>query len=203
MRRLPTVAFGEGGPPQRVARYGWQATLALTECTTPIWRWRRSTSAQRKAVVSAQRSPASPRATRAPGTANPSRTSSLQSDERICGRFPDTGIAWRPLETHVEAITQLPSGELRAGAVKARSPHRGGAALTVHSSCGPSRCRTVGEDLADLVLRMPLVRIGGLAVIDPRPARKTFIPHKRQASPAGQADAVRACGQFVHATLII
>src|SRR3989442_6203515 len=47
---------------------------------------------------------------------------SLQSYERTCGRFPDTAIVWCPLETHVEAITQLPSGELRAGAVKARRP---------------------------------------------------------------------------------
>jgi hypothetical protein len=39
-----------------------------------------------------------------------------------CGRFPDTAIVRRPLETNEEAVTQLPSGELRAGGVKARRP---------------------------------------------------------------------------------
>ena len=46
----------------------------------------------------------------------------LQSYKRTCGRFPDTGVAGLPLERQVEAITQLLSGELRAGAVKARRP---------------------------------------------------------------------------------
>jgi hypothetical protein len=39
-----------------------------------------------------------------------------------CGRVPDTGIVWISLETHEEAVTQLPSGELRAGGVKAPRP---------------------------------------------------------------------------------
>ena len=57
------------------------------------------------------------------GMAKPSRPSCvLQSYERICERFPDTGVAWLRLEAQGVAITQLQSGELRAGAVKARRP---------------------------------------------------------------------------------
>lgn len=46
----------------------------------------------------------------------------LQSYKRTCGRFPDTGVVGHPLRRQMEAITQLLSGELRAGAVKARRP---------------------------------------------------------------------------------
>jgi hypothetical protein len=37
-RRLPTVAFGEGGLTQSVKRYGWQANLTLTEFAPRISR---------------------------------------------------------------------------------------------------------------------------------------------------------------------
>jgi hypothetical protein len=51
----------------------------------------------------------------------------LPSDpiERIRERFPDTGVAWLRLETQGVAITQLHSGELRAGAIKAQRPRAG------------------------------------------------------------------------------
>ena len=46
----------------------------------------------------------------------------LQSYERICERFPDNGGAGLAPDTQIAAMTQLLSGELRAGTVTARRP---------------------------------------------------------------------------------